>query len=89
MENTVVWTTGLSVADLNLAPEQGTHAGTAQTSVLTLSPAQLAKLKAAGGKNPEHKFTCKIVASTAKTDVTAVQTINIYTPGIYLYKRIV
>ena len=78
---TVVWTTSTVVSDLNLNPDQGILQGTSQTSSLQLSSAQLVKLKAAGSGNPEHIFTCKILADPSKTSIIATQTVNIYTPG--------
>ena len=76
---TVTWTTATAEAALTLAPKDGTIQGTTQTSTLSLSSAQLVKLKATGGTNPAHVFTCKI--TTGSTTVHATQTINIYTPG--------
>ena len=82
-QNTVSWTTSVAVSGLNLAPVQGAYQSTShsQTSTLAVSSEQLVKLKTAGGKNPAHVFTCKIVVGKSNTEVTAVQSINIYTPG--------
>ena len=77
----VVWTTATSASSLGLAPQDGTITGTSQTSTLSLSSTQLGKLKIAGGSNPAHVFTCKITVGTSNQDVTATQTVSIYTPG--------
>ena len=77
----VVWTTATGVSSLGLAPQDGTIAGTSQTSTLSLSSNQLGKLKTAGGSNPAHVFTCKITVGTSNQAVTATQTVSIYTPG--------
>ena len=79
----VEWISGTTVASLGLAPQDGTISGTSQTSTLTLSSAQLVKLKSAGGNNPAHVFTCKITVGTSSTPLQATQTYNIYTPGKY------
>ena len=77
----VQWISGTTVTDLALAPQDGTISGNTQTSTLSLSAAQLAKLKRAGGNNPSHVITCKIAVGKLNTPVTAIQTISVYTPG--------
>ena len=67
-------------ANLDLKPTDGVIQGTTQTSTLSLSSAQLIKLKAAGD-NPAHIFTCVIKVGTKPFTVGAEQTINVYTPG--------
>ena len=81
---TVTWTTATAEAALTLAPKDGTIQGTTQTSTLSLSSSQLVKLKAAGGSNRVHTFTCKIVVGVAKKEVTASQSVSIYTPGEFI-----
>ena len=77
----VEWISGTSVTSLVLAPQDGVISGTSQTSTLSLSSAQLVQLKTAGGNNPSHVITCKIIVGTSSTAITATQTMSIYTPG--------
>ena len=77
----VEWILGTSVTSLGLAPQDGVISGTSQTSTLSLSSAQLVQLKAAGGNNPSHVITCRIIVGTSSTAITATQTMSIYTPG--------
>ncbi|KAL5271415.1 hypothetical protein ACHWQZ_G001903 [Mnemiopsis leidyi] len=78
----VQWISGTTVTDLALAPQDGTISGNTQTSTLSLSAAQLAKLKTAGGNNPSRVITCKIAVGKLNTPVTAIQTISVYTPAV-------
>ena len=50
--------------------------GRRQISTLTISQAELVELKASGRT---HSFTCKI--TVAKMDITATQTIHLFTPS--------
>ena len=85
----VAWSTTTNAANLGLNPGDGVIQGTTQSSTLSLSSAQLVKLKVAGGSNPAHVFTCKIMVGVAKKEVTATQTINIYTPSkLFLFKSL-
>ena len=77
----VEWNTAKNTADLGLNSQTGLIQGTTQTSTLSLSSAQLVKLKAAGDNNPDHTFTCKIYVGVSKKEVTATQTVSIYSPG--------
>ena len=77
----VEWISGTSVTNLGLAPQDGVISGSTQTSTLSLSSAQLVKLKAAGGNNRDHVITCKITVGASSTAITATQTMSIYTPG--------
>jgi hypothetical protein len=81
--NDVVWTTPKNDASLGLSPQRGVIKGTTQTSTLSLSSVQLVKLKASGGSDPSHIFTCRITVGTSKSSFEATQIIKIYTPGIY------
>ena len=82
---TVTWVMGTSVTSFGfLNVKQGTYANHAQTSSLTLSSSQVAKLKTAGGNDPTHKITCKISVGDTPTDYTATHTAKIYKPGEFL-----
>ena len=74
------------VSDMgNLDIKQGTYDQIlSQTSTLTLTNAQILKLKAASATDPAHVFNCEITIGTSKLVVAGAQTIKIYTPGIVL-----
>ena len=77
----VDWTTSTKATNLGiLVFDQGDQDGTTQTSVLTLSSAQLVELK---GVKADHILTCAIAVGKGevKTPVTATQTLTIFTPG--------
>ena len=74
--STTAWTTAMGT----MSVDQGSQAGTSQTSTLTLSGTQLAALKAIGSN---HVFTCKILVGNVQMRVTATQTTTIYTPGSF------
>ena len=82
----VDWSTSTNVDKLGLNPSDGTLQGSTQTSSLSLSSAQLAKLKTAGGANPSHIFTCKIKAGKKNTEFSATQTVDILAPGKHSLK---
>ena len=77
----VAWSTTTNAANLGLHPGDGVIQGTTQSSTLSLSSAQLVKLKVAGVSNPAHVFACKITVGVAKKEVAATQTISIYSPS--------
>ena len=80
-QTNVEWTT-TSTASITLNKNSGTlTAGKTQAATLTLSSADLVALKAGGGSNPEHTYTCKITVGASNTVFTATQTLSIYTPG--------
>ena len=66
-----------TVADFK--KDDGTHSGTSQTATLTISAAKLLALHGAGSASVD--FKCKIQVGTAPTDVTATQTVSIYSPS--------
>ena len=78
--NDVQWTTATNVASLALKPQNGVFQGitNSQTSTLSFSSDQMAKLKSSGG---EHTFTCRIAVGDLKTPVLATQIMKIYKPG--------
>ena len=80
---TVMWTTAELDPLTNI--EQGEHSDTTQTSKLELSTDQIKALKAANDQDPAHVITCKITVGSTSTDYTATQTVNIYTPGNFIY----
>ena len=73
----VQWTTNSNTGNV-YSPQDGTIAGTSQTSTLSLSSTQLANLKMAGDSS---SFTCKIFVGKQNTPVSASQTITLYKPG--------
>ena len=80
---TVMWTTAELDPLTNI--EQGEHSDTTQTSKLELSTDQIKALKAANDQDPAHVITCKFTVGSTSTDYTATQTVNIYTPGNFIY----
>ena len=72
---TITWHIPTSLEDMTI--DQGTYAGNAQTSTLTLTPAQLVILKKAS--NAAHVITCKYTVGS--TVITATQSLTLYTPG--------
>ena len=66
-----------TVADFK--KDDGTHSGTSQTATLTISAAKLLALHGAGSASVD--FKCKIQVGTTPTDVTATQTVSIYSPS--------
>ena len=76
---TVAWTLGTTVNNLGtLDVNQGTITDKAQTSTLTLTSAQLVKMKAVGGT---HTITCKITVGVSNAVVEDTHTANLWTPG--------
>ena len=76
---TVAWTLGTTVSNLGtLDVNQGTITDKAQTSTLTLTSAQLLKMKAVGGT---HIITCQITVGASNTVVEDTHTANLWTPG--------
>ena len=78
--NDVQWTTATNVASLALKPQNGVFQGNtnSQTSTLSFSSDQMAKLKSSGG---EHTFTCRVAVGDLRTRVLATQIMKIYKPG--------
>jgi hypothetical protein len=75
----VKWSAPTQASDLGtLNVDQGTHSGTTQKSVLTLTSEQMVQLKAVG---LSHQFTCKIEVGSIKHPEMASQTLTIFTPG--------
>ena len=66
-----------TVADFK--KDDGTHSGTSQTATLTISAAKLLALHGAASTSVD--FKCKIQVGTTPTDVTATQTVSIYSPS--------
>jgi len=66
-----------TVADFK--KDDGTHSGTSQIATLTISAAKLLALHGAGSASVD--FKCKIQVGTTPTDVTATQTVSIYSPS--------
>ena len=79
---TVAWTLGTTVSNIGtLDVNQGTMANKAQTSTLTLTSAQLVKMKAVGAS---HTITCKITVGTSNTAVEESHSATLWTPGVLL-----
>ena len=74
-----------TVADFK--KDDGTHSGTSQTATLTISAAKLLALHGAGSASVD--FKCKIQVGTTPTDVTATQTVSIYSPSEWILFRII
>ena len=83
---TVAWTLGTTVSDIGtLDVNQGTITDKAQTSTLTLTSAQLVKMKAVGA---QHTITCKITVGVSNTEFEDSHSATLWTPGVlpYVYR---
>ena len=68
-----------TAADFTVNNAATTHSGTTQTATLTIAIAKLGELEAAGSVSLD--FKCKIGVGTTPTDVTATQTVSIFSPS--------
>ena len=76
-QKTLAWSTTTAIGTLDI--DQGTYVSgsNSQTTVLSLTAAQLKTLRDTG--THDHVFTCKYMVESS--DITATQTVSVYTPG--------
>ena len=73
----LAWSTATAIGTLDI--DQGTYlpGSNSQTTVLTLTAAQLKTLRDTG--THDHVFTCKYTVGSS--EISATQTTSVYTPG--------